>query len=58
MKFFDCGYQYGTIINLEHIVSINVDKRILQFSNGDEIWFTCHPELFESIMCKIRQFMI
>lgn len=54
MKFFDC--EDDTIINLEQIVFIDVDERMLEFSNGCKI--TYNPELFESIMCKIRQFMI
>lgn len=54
MKFFDC--EDDTIINLEQIVFIYVDERMLEFSNGVKIFY--NPELFESIMCKIRQFII
>ena len=32
MKFFDCND--GTIINLEQLVFIDVDERMLEFSNG------------------------
>lgn len=54
MKFFDC--EDGTIINLEQILFIDVDERMLGFSNGCKIFY--NTELFESIMCKIRQFTI
>lgn len=54
MKFFDC--EDGAIINLEQIVFIDVDERMLEFSNGCKIFF--NPELFESLMCKIRQFIL
>lgn len=54
VKFFDC--KDGTIINLEHIVFVDTDERLIEFSNGVKIHY--NPELFESIILKIRECIV
>lgn len=54
MEFFDC--KDGTIINLEHIVSIDTDERMLEFVNGDKIYY--NPELFEEIIHHIKLYYL
>lgn len=53
MKFFDC--EDGTIINLEHIVEIDTDERLVVFTNGVNIHY--NPDTFDQIMNKIKEFM-
>ena len=54
MEFFNC--KDGTFINLEHIVFIDTDERMVEFINGSKIYY--NPELFEEIMYHIKLYTI